>query len=77
MYPLVHIKPVQSFSYDRLSMLWDKFPQYHSMTTFSSLETLLEEHESYKKDFDELREEYICCYVVLHIVLLAVRRLAQ
>ena len=58
MYPPVHTKPAQSFSYDRLNMLWNKYPQYHSMTTFSSLEALLKEHESYQKDFDELREEY-------------------
>ena len=58
MYPPVHTKPAQSFSYDRLNMLWHKYPQYHSMTTFSSLEALLKERESYQKDFDELREEY-------------------
>ena len=58
MYPPVHTKQAQSFSYDRLNMLWNKYPQYHSMNTFSSLEALLEEHESYQKDFDELREEY-------------------
>ena len=61
MYPPVHTRPTQSFSYDRLNMLWDKYPQFHSMTTFSSLETLMEEHESYQKDFDELREEYESC----------------
>ena len=58
MYPPVHVKPAQSFSFGRLNMLWNKYPQYHSLTTFSSLDTLLEEHESYQKDFDELREEY-------------------
>ena len=39
-------------------MLWDRYPQYHGMTTFSSLDQLLEEHESYRKDFDDVREEY-------------------
>ena len=29
------------------------------MTTFSTLDALLEEHESYQKDFEDLREEYI------------------
>ena len=40
-------------------MLWDRYPQYHEMTTFSTLDALLEEHESYQKDFEDLREEYI------------------
>lgn len=39
-------------------MLWDRYPQHHEMTVFSSLEQLLEEHESWKEDFTELREEY-------------------
>ena len=59
MYPPIHKKPQQSFSYDRLDMLWDRYPQYHEMTTFSSLDDLLEDHESYRKDFDDLREEYV------------------
>ena len=39
-------------------MLWDRYPQYHRMSVFATLDALLEEHESYQKDFDELREEY-------------------
>lgn len=39
-------------------MLWDRYPQYHRMSVFVTLDSLLEEHESYQKDFDELREEY-------------------
>jgi hypothetical protein len=29
------------------------------MTTFTTLEDLLEEHESYREDFDDIREEYL------------------
>ena len=59
MYPPIHEKPTITYSYDRLRMLWDRYPQYHEMTTFSTLDALLEEHESYQKDFEDLREEYI------------------
>ena len=41
-------------------MLWERYPRYHEMTTFASLDTLLEDHASWNKDFEEgLREEYI------------------
>jgi len=59
MYPKVHVRPEETYSFARLEMLWARYPQYHQMTTFSTLDTLLEEHESYRKDFEELREEYI------------------
>ena len=60
MYPQVHKRPEPVFSFDRLEKLWQRYPQYHEMTTFSTLEALLEEHEGYRKDFDDsLREEYI------------------
>ena len=59
MYPPVHVKPIITYSFDRLNMLWDRYPQYHNMTTFATLDELLEEHESYQKDFEELREEYV------------------
>ena len=39
-------------------MLWERHPQYHDMSTFSTLEELLKEHESYQKDFEDLRAEY-------------------
>ena len=58
MYPPIHEKPQITYSFDRLDMLWKRYPQHHEMSTFATLEELLEEHESYKKDFDELREEY-------------------
>ena len=58
-YPPIHEKPIHSFSFDRLEMLWDRYPRYHEMTTFTTLDDLLEEHESYREDFDDLREEYI------------------
>ena len=47
------------YSFDRLDKLWERYPRYHSMTTFSDLDTLLAEHESYQKDFDaDVRKEY-------------------
>ena len=58
MYPLIHEKPPASFSFDRLEMLWERYPQYHEMTTFSTMEELLAEHSSWQTDFEELREEY-------------------
>ncbi len=58
-YPPIHNKPKLSFSFDRLDMLWDRYPQHHEMKVFASLDRLLEDHESYQKDFDEVREEYI------------------
>ena len=39
-------------------MLWERYPQYHDMSTFSTLEELLENHESYRNDFEDLRAEY-------------------
>ena len=59
MYPPIHEKPIITYSFDRLRMLWERYPQYHEMTTFATLDALLEEHESYQKDFEDLREEYI------------------
>ena len=58
MYPPIHPKPNQTYTYDRLDMLWERYPQYHEMKTFSTLDRLLEEHESWKEDFEDLREEY-------------------
>ena len=59
MYPPIHDQPKAVYTFDRLKMLWERYPQYHCMTTFATLDELLEEHESYKKDFEELREEYV------------------
>ena len=59
MYPPQHKKPLAAASFDRLEMLWERYPQYHEMTTFSTMEELLTEHESWQKDFEELREEYL------------------
>ena len=58
MYPPVHEKTEYSYTYDRLDMLWDRYPQYHAMSTFATLGELLDEHESYRKDFEDVREEY-------------------
>ena len=59
MYPPVHKRPPEVFTFDRLQMLWDRSPRYHEMTTFATLEELLEEHESCREDFEDLREEYL------------------
>ncbi len=56
---IIHTKPPASFSFDRLDMLWERYPQYHEKTVFSTLDELLEEHESYREDFEDVREEYI------------------
>ena len=56
--PAPHGKPLPSYSFDRLNMLWERYPQYHERTVFTTLDELLEEHESCRKDFDGLREEY-------------------
>ena len=53
-----HEKPKTSLSFDRLDMLWERYPQYHERTTFATMEELLPEHESWQEDFEELREEY-------------------
>ena len=58
MYPPVHERPENLFTFERLDMLWERYPQYHDMSTFATLDELLEEHESYRKDFEDLREEY-------------------
>ncbi len=39
-------------------MLWERYPQYHERQTFSTMEALLAEHESWKQDFEDVREEY-------------------
>ena len=59
MYPPIHEKPAQITSFDRLDLLWDRYPRYHEKTTFATLDDLLEEHASYQKDFEDLREEYV------------------
>ena len=58
LYPPVHARPEEKFSFARLEMLWNRYPRHHQMTTFTTLDQLLEEHESYQKDFAPLREEY-------------------
>ena len=55
---IIHERPEQSFSFERLGQLWERYPQYREKKTFAKLSELLEEHESYREDFEELREEY-------------------
>jgi len=59
MYPPIHKRPPEASGFDRLQMLWERYPRYHEMTTFATLEELLEEHESCREDFEDLREEYL------------------
>ena len=60
MYPPVHENKPLTESFERLEMLWERYPKYHGMTTFSTLDALLEEHESYRTDFEEdIRQEYL------------------
>ena len=59
MYPPVHDRLPTPDTFERLDKLWSRYPQYHEMTTFSTLDAMLEEHESWKQDFEELREEYV------------------
>ena len=47
MYPVIHERRPQTFSCDRLEKLWERYPQYHEMTPFSTMEELLPEHESW------------------------------
>lgn len=59
-YPPVHEKPAENFTFDRLDLLWDRYPQHHEIKTFTTLEALLEEHASYRERLDEaLKEEYV------------------
>ena len=58
MYPPIHEKTPAIRSFDRLKMLWERYPKYRERETFSTLEALLADHESYQKDFDDVREEY-------------------
>ena len=44
MYPPIHERKPFSFSFKRLDMLWERYPQFHERTTFSTLDALLEEH---------------------------------
>ena len=58
LYPPIHEKTITDFSFDRLKMLWGRYPQYHEMSTFSTMDALLEEHPSWQEDYEDVREEY-------------------
>ena len=58
MYPMIHKQPVPDHSFERLDQLWERYPKYHEMKTFSTMEELLAEHESWQEDFEEFRQEY-------------------
>ena len=58
LYPPIHEKTVEEFTFDRLDLLWERYPQYHTMSTFSTMDALLQEHESWQEDYEDVREEY-------------------
>ena len=58
LYPPIHEKTVTDYSFDRLDMLWERYPQYHEMSTFSTMDALLEKHTSWQEDYEDVREEY-------------------
>ena len=51
--------PLCPDSFDRLDRLWEKYKGRRERVPFTTLDLLLMEHESYRKDFDDLREEYL------------------
>ena len=56
----VHEKPYDEYSFDRLDTLWERYPQFREISTFTTVDELLAEHEAYQKDFsNELKEEYL------------------
>ena len=55
---LIHKRKPIVNSFERLDMLWERYPQYRERTVFSTMEELLAEHESWQKDFEDIREEY-------------------
>ena len=38
MYPTIHEKKPASLSFDRLEKLWQRYPQYHEMGVFTTLD---------------------------------------
>ena len=57
-FPPVHEKPERRYTFERLDRLWERYPQYHEPAVFSAMEDLVEEHESWKEGYEEIREEY-------------------
>ncbi len=55
---IIHERPDFPDSFERLDKLWEDLPEYREMTTFTTLDELLAEHESYSEGFEELRDEY-------------------
>ena len=58
MYPPVHERERSGGSFDRLELLWERYPQYHERTTFATMEELLPEHDSWQEEYEAVREEY-------------------
>ena len=61
MYPNMHEvpDPLIPADFTRLIDLWERYPKYREMKPSVTLESLLEEHESCRENFDEeLQKEY-------------------
>ena len=58
MYPPVHERERSGGSFDRLELLWERYPQYHERTTFATMEELLPEHDCWQEEYEAVREEY-------------------
>ena len=56
MYPMIHKQPVPDHSFERLDQLWERYPKYHEMKTFSTMEELLAEHESWQEALKQRQE---------------------
>ena len=39
-----------NYTFDRLDMLWERYPGYHEMSVFTTLEELLKDHESWQEE---------------------------
>ena len=55
----IHKEKITPNTFERLEMLWEKYPQFHEKVLFTSLDGLLAEHDSYAEGFDEVRQEYL------------------
>ena len=58
-YPPVHKRSPEVCSFERLHMLWEKYPKYHEVRPVPSIDELVGQYESWKADYEEIREEYL------------------
>ncbi|MBR4445317.1 MAG: hypothetical protein IKS37_05430 [Solobacterium sp.] len=55
----VHEKTEYSFSFERLKMLYERYPQYHVKHPFTTLDALLDEHPRYQETIAQVQDEYM------------------